>query len=128
MIGVTHTMPSLLFVSHNADLRAVATRVLEREGWRVKAVEHGGHAFLACVENPVFDVMVIENDLPEGPGAAIARRLRRYFPQMEVVRMCDRAVAPAAAEADGVGTAVVRPFMADDLIEAVQALRRATSR
>jgi CheY-like chemotaxis protein len=122
MTAATATMPSLLFVSHDADLRAVASRVLQREGWSVTAVEHGGHAFLACVENPVFEVLVIENDLPEGPGAAVARRLRRYFPQMEVVRMCDRAADPA-----GLGSAVVRPFVADDLIDAIQTRRRATS-
>jgi len=116
-------MTSVLFVSHDADLRDVATRVLERAGCRVKAVEHGGHAFLACVENPSFDVLVIENHLPEGPGAAIARRLSRHCTDLHVVRMCDQ-----QAQAAGMGAAVVRPFLADDLIDAVQTRRGAITR
>lgn len=118
-------MNSVLFVSHDGDLRAVATRVLERAGLRVKAVEHGGHALLALVENGRFDVLVIEDQLPEGPGSGIAARMRRHCPDLHVVRMCDDGDAPSGVR---VGMAVVRPFTADDLIEAVQTLRRTISR
>ncbi len=116
-------MTSLLFVSHDADLRAVAARVLERAGFDVTAVAHGGHALLACVERGHFDVLVIENEMPEGPGSAIADRLRRDCPGLHVVRMC----APGTAAPER-GVAVVRPFTADDLIEAAQTLRRTISR
>lgn len=121
-------MTSVLFVSHDENLRAVATRVLTRAGFQVKAVAHGGHALLACVEHGAIDVLVIEHELPEGSGETIAARLRRHCPDLHVVRMCDRADAPAGAKAGGDGIAVVRPFTADDLIDAVQTLRRATSR
>jgi DNA-binding NtrC family response regulator len=121
-------MQSVLFVSHDADLRAVAARVLERAGFGVRAVAHGGHALLACVERGTFDVLVIENELPEGPGAAIAGRLRRHCPGLHVVRMCDDAGAASGAEAGGEGMAVVRPFTADDLIDAIQTRRRTISR
>jgi len=114
-------MTSVLFVSHDGDLRAVATRVLERAGLAVTAVAHGGHALLACVERGAFDVLVIEDELPEGAGSRIAARLRRHYPDLHVVRMCD-------AARPGPGVAVVRPFTADDLIDAVQTLRRTISR
>ena len=113
-------MTSVLFVSHDGDLRAVAARVLERAGLQVETVAHGGHALLACVERGAFDVLVIEDELPEGSGSDIAARLRRDCPDLHVVRMCD-----AARPGDGV--AVVRPFTADDLIDAVQTLRRTIS-
>src|SRR5437763_203128 len=102
-------MASILFVSHDADLRAVAARALARAGFDVKTVAHGGHALLACVERGAFDVLVIEHELPEGAGGAIAARLRRHCPSMRVIRMCD-------AAAPGYGRAVVRPFTADDLL------------
>jgi CheY-like chemotaxis protein len=114
-------MTSVLFVSHDGDLRAVATRVLERAGLRVKAVAHGGHALLACVEHGRFDVVVIEDAMPEGSGSDIARRLGRHCPDLHVVRMCD-------VTCPGEGVAVVRPFTADDLIDAVQTLRRTINR
>jgi DNA-binding response OmpR family regulator len=115
-------MESVLFVSHDADLRAVAARVLTRAGFRVRTAAHGGHALLACVEAGSVDVLVIEHELPEGPGSTIGARLRRHCPDVHIVRMCDG--APAAGE----GIAVVRPFTADDLIDAVQTRRRTISR
>jgi len=115
-------MTSVLFVSDDGDLRAVAARVLERAGFSVKTVEHGGHALLALVERGGVDALIIEDELPEGPGGLIAARLRRHCPNLHVVRMCD--VKATAGE----GIAVVRPFTADDLIESVQALRRTISR
>jgi DNA-binding NtrC family response regulator len=115
-------MTSVLFVSPDRDLRAVASRVLTRAGFAVRAVEHGGHALLALVERGTFDVLVVEHELPEGPGALIAARMRRYCPGLHVVRMCER---PSAGK---LGVAVVRPFTADDLIGAVQTRRPTISR
>ena len=112
-VGTIH-MSSILFVSHDGDLRAVARRALERAGCRVTVAAHGGHASLACAAGDAFDVLVIESEMPEGPGAAIAGRLRRYFPDLPIVRMCE-----AGTEAAGDGIAVVRPFTADDLMDAV---------
>ena len=116
-------MTSVLFVSDDGDLRAAAARALARGGYSVTAVAHGGHALLACVEHGSFDALVIEHELPEGSGAAIAERLRRHCPELHVVRMCD-----ASADRGGLGIAVVRPFTADDLLDAVQARRRTISR
>jgi DNA-binding response OmpR family regulator len=114
-------MKSVLFVSHDRNLRAVAARALGRSGFVVLAAAHGGHALLACVERGAFDALIIEHDLPEGPGSKVAARLLRHCPDLHVVRMCDR-----ASQAEGIGGAVVRPFTADDLIEAVQTRGRRT--
>jgi CheY-like chemotaxis protein len=107
-------MSTVLFVSPDADLRAVASRVLEKAGCKVTAAAHAGHASLACMEGEAFDVLVIEDQMPDGLSETIANRVRRYYPDVQVVRMCD-ATPAAAAE----GMAVVRPFTADDLIAAI---------
>jgi CheY-like chemotaxis protein len=109
-----HVMPTVLFVSHDSDLRAAATRVLTMAGCRVTAVAHAGHASLACMENAAFDVLVMEGQMPDGSGPDIAGRLRRYCPAAQVVWMHDGALTPPAED-----IAVVRPFTADDLIGAV---------
>jgi CheY-like chemotaxis protein len=123
-------MSSVLFVSHDVDLCAAAARVLASAGCRVTVATHGGHAFLACVEHGGFDVLIIENQMPEGSGLGIAARLRRYCPELQVVRICDDWSAVSSEE-----TTLVRPFTADDLLEAavdaadpVQARRGATIR
>lgn len=121
-------MPAVLFVSHDPDLRAVASRVLAMAGCRVTAAAHAGHASLACMERASFDVLVIEGEMPDGSGQEIADRLRRHCPAVRVVRMWN-ADSPTPAR----GLALVRPFTADDLIRAVSdasryAWRRATTR
>jgi CheY-like chemotaxis protein len=107
-------MPTVLFVSHDTDLRAVVSRVLTMAGCQVTAAAHSGHAALACIERGGFDVLLIEDRMADGTGGAIAGRLRRYSPGIQVVRMCD---APSAPLPDAI--TVVRPFTADDLIGAV---------
>jgi CheY-like chemotaxis protein len=107
-------MSRVLLVSHDADLRVVASRVLSKVGHTVTTAAHGGHASLACLNQDAFDVLVIENELPDGSSAAIIDRLRRDCPALQVVRLCQ-----PVATIVGKGIAVVRPFTADDLIDAV---------
>ena len=116
-------MPSVLFVSHDADLRAAAARVLAMAGCQVTAAAHAGHAALACIEPGGFDVLLIDDRMADGTGGAIAERLRRYCPGMQVVRMCDagQALLPEPRT-------VVRPFTADDLIGAVSDATHGTRR
>jgi DNA-binding response OmpR family regulator len=121
-------MFSVLFVSHHTNLRAAATRALERTGCTVTTAAHGGHAMLALTDGGTFDVVMIENELPEGLGKSVADRLRRSTPDMAIVVMCDRRSIVPADE-----IAVIRPFTAEDLIDAAvhavghQALRGVTS-
>ena len=107
-------MSRILFVSHDASLRSVASRVLTKAGFYVATVSHAGHASLACLKGPGFDVVIVENEMFEGRGSNVVARLRRYCPDMQLVRMCEPGTTIA-----GEGIAVVRPLTADDLIDAV---------
>jgi CheY-like chemotaxis protein len=108
-------MTTVLFVSPDADLRAVASRVLTMAGCQVTTAAHAGHASLACLGRDAFDVLVIEDQMADGTGAELAGRLRRYCPAIQVVRMCE-AQPDLTSSGD---LAVVRPFTAHDLIGAV---------
>jgi DNA-binding NtrC family response regulator len=120
-------MYSILVLSHDANLRAAARRALERAGCVVMTASHGGHATLALVRRDI-EVLVVENELPEGSGKTVAARLRRYYPGLAVVVMCHRRSIVPADE-----IALVRPFTADDLLDGImnaaarQARRGATS-
>jgi CheY-like chemotaxis protein len=104
----------ILFVSDDADLRAVATRVLERGGYRIQTASHSGHALLAAVESR-FDVLVAELSTPDMSGPALAERLRRDHPDMQAVFMAN----PGTPE--GIENVVVRPFTRDDLLARIEA-------
>lgn len=109
-------MPTVLFLSPDSDLRAVASRVLTMAGCQVTAVAHSGHASLACIEGGDFDVVVIEDGMADASGDAVVARLQRYCPHAAVVRMSDGLLARRRND-DGI--TVGRPFKADDLIRAV---------
>jgi CheY-like chemotaxis protein len=111
-------MFTVLFISHDADLRAVASRVLRKNGADVVAAAHAGHATLACRKRQDFDVIVVEEEMADERGTAIAKRLRRYCPGAQLVRMCDDDADVRDVE---VGIRLVRPFVAEQLIDAVVA-------
>ena len=103
----------MLFVNADADLRAVVTRVLEREHYRVHAVAHSGHALLLC-RTTEFDVMVTELCGPDMSGPALAEQVRRHCPDMATVFLG----SPGTPE--GVNQVLVRPFTQDDLLERLE--------
>ncbi|MEO6238225.1 MAG: hypothetical protein ABIQ52_14600 [Vicinamibacterales bacterium] len=109
-------MPTVLFLSPDSDLRAVASRVLTMSGCQVTAVAHSGHASLACIEGGDFDVVVIEDGMADASGDAIVGRLQRYCPDAAVIRISDGVIERRRSD-DGI--TVVRPVTADDLIRAV---------
>jgi DNA-binding response OmpR family regulator len=109
----------VLFVSADADLRAVATRVLVREGYTVLTAAHAGHAILAGLTLDRIDVLISDVILDDMPGAALAERLRRHHPELRTLFMAEI----GAAAADGL---VVRPFTRDDLLLGLGALARSS--
>ena len=117
-------MFTVLFISHDADLRAVASRVLRKNGCHVVPAAHAGHATLACMDQQDFDVIVVEDQMGGEWGAAIAARLQRYCPDAHLVRMCDEGEAIRRRE---VGIRLERPFLAGHLIDAVVAAAAATA-
>jgi len=106
-------MTSVLFVSHDAALRAVASRVLMNAGCRVRVAAHAGHASLACIA-ATFDVLVVDRLMADGSSAAVADRFRRQCPKGNIVWIGDSDPDEAAGD-----LAIAQPFDAYDLIGAV---------
>jgi ActR/RegA family two-component response regulator len=102
-------------MTEDSDLRVVTARVLRAKGYSVTAAAHSGHAILASLQQAPFDVLVIEQQLAEGSSRSIIDRLQRYNPDLRTVRLYDH--VPDAMSA----TDVVRPFTADDLLNALRA-------
>jgi DNA-binding response OmpR family regulator len=105
----------VLFVSADPDLRAVATRVLVQDGYKVLTAAHAGHALLAGLTLDCIDVLISDVILDDMPGAALAERLRRHHPELRTLFMADMGTTAA----DGV---IVRPFTRDDILPALSAL------
>jgi DNA-binding response OmpR family regulator len=103
----------ILFVNADADFRAVVTRVLQREGFRVQAAAHSGHALLLCRTTP-FDAVVSEFCGPDISGPALVEQMRRHQPALAAVYLG----TPGSPE--GVDHLLVRPFTKDDLVDRIE--------
>jgi DNA-binding NtrC family response regulator len=106
---------SVLFVSHDPDLRASASRVLTKAGCRVRVAAHSGHASLACIAS-TYDVLVVDRLMADGSSDAVADRFRHKYPEANIVWVGDDDSKPAGQTGD---LAVARPFDAYELIGAV---------
>ncbi len=106
---------TILLVTGDHELRTVLTRVLAREGYRIVAAPHSGHALLAGLSDDRIDVLATELSMEEMTGPALADRLRRLHPGLRTIYFAN----PGASECTG---ALVRPFTRDDLIARLQAL------
>lgn len=106
---------TVLFVTGDADLRAVGARVLECEGYDVVTAAHAGHAVLAGLTRGRIDILISEFTLDDMPGTALADALLRHHSALRSVFMADAGTPPR----DGM---VVRPFTRDDLLHELNAI------
>ena len=109
-VSVSDAAPKIALVCEDEDLSAVCTRVLRGAGYDVEAREHSGHAVLACLEGQV-DVLIADLSNGEGSGPALARRMRRYNPNLRAIYIA-RPGTVCGAE-----NVLVRPFTRDDLLK-----------
>jgi len=106
---------TVLFVTGDADLRAVGVRVLEREGYHVVTAAHAGHALLEGLTRARIDILISEFTLDDMPGRALADALLRHHADLRSLFMADTGTGPR----DGI---VVRPFTGDDLLLELNAI------
>ena len=111
---------NVLFVTGNADLRAVVARVLGREGHEVTTAAHSGHALLAGLECERIDILITDVQLDGVTGEWVAASLRRYHRDMHALFMAN----PGTPARAGV---LVRPFTSDDLVREIDASCGVTS-
>ena len=108
----------VLFVNGDSDLRAVVTRVLERERFRVCAVAHSGHALLLC-RTERFDVAIVELSGPDISGPSLVEQMRRHHPDLASIYL------GTPGSPDGVPHLLVRPFTQQDLVDRIHLARSA---
>jgi CheY-like chemotaxis protein len=103
----------VLFVNADAGLRAVVSRVLEGDRFRVTAVAHSGHALLFC-RTQQFDIAIVELSGPDVSGPALMEQLRRHQPKLSSVYLGN------PGSPDGVEHLLVHPFTKDDLVGQIE--------
>jgi signal transduction histidine kinase/ActR/RegA family two-component response regulator len=116
----------VLLVDDEPSVRAVARRILERMGVRVREAENGRRALVAHVAEGPFDVAVVDLSMPVMGGKELFARLRAVAPDARVIVVTgadgrDDAMDLVAAGAVGV---IEKPYTPGGLTRAVRAALR----
>ncbi len=122
--------PHILVVDDADEVRLIAARILEREGYRVTTADSGASA-LAALETVVPDLVVSDIMMPEVDGYRLVERMRETprLAAVPVVFLSALGDATSLARGNRLGVEhyLVKPFTAKQLLAVVSAtLRRHT--
>ncbi|HVF51749.1 MAG TPA: response regulator [Pyrinomonadaceae bacterium] len=68
---------SILYVEDDQVVRVAVQSLLEHEGWRVEACADGLDALRRIESEEVYDLFLLDNELPNVNGLELVRRARR---------------------------------------------------
>jgi CheY-like chemotaxis protein len=127
----THKRLRVLLAEDNAVNQKIAMRVLEKHGHHVTVAADGRQA-LAALDRAIFDVVLMDVQMPEMDGfeatAAIRGRERETGNHLPIIAMTAHAM-PGDRErciAAGMDSYIAKPLKAAELIELLEKLADAT--
>jgi len=87
----------ILVIDDEPGVREVLTEYLEKEGYKVTAVESGSEA-LTHVKREAFDLAILDLKLPDMEGTEVLRGIRRFDTEVKVVVLTGYPSIKTAAE------------------------------
>jgi DNA-binding NtrC family response regulator len=114
---VTILPTSILIVDDDLGVRLMLSSVLNSEGYVVETAKNGTEALKAC-KTSIFDVALIDIQLPDVKGVDLLRKLKKLRPNMINIIITghpslESAVKAVNEKADGY---VLKPFEVTDLL------------
>jgi DNA-binding NtrC family response regulator len=115
------TLPNILLVDDDENLRKVLSDILEHAGYSVKSFENGKKAIEASYKE-LFNIALIDIQLPDMKGIELLTKLRKTEPEMIKIIITGHACLENAIEATnrGVDGYVVKPFDPKKLIRLIE--------
>ncbi len=116
-------LTSILIVDDDTGVRNMLSLVLDDKGYMVESVENGKKAVKAC-EKSLFEVALIDIELPDMKGTELLSRLRQIQPKMIRIIITghpsiESAMKAVNERADGY---VLKPFEVTELLEMISRL------
>ena len=111
-----------LYVGHDIDDWSLVAAILENRGFSLRTSKSALNA-MELVSKQGFDVVIIDDNLPEMTGVQLAQEIRAVEPSATIILLPGRPQVPAT-EAGFVDVHIVKGSLLDTLIETVQDLLR----
>jgi DNA-binding response OmpR family regulator len=126
------TQLNIIVVEDHDSLREVTVAALQGEGHHVLGVESGQalDELQKIATTPTTDLFVLDLNLPDEDGIAIARRIRQHQPEAGIVMVTARGLLAQKVEGyeSGADLYITKPASLDELRVAIAALTRRLKR
>jgi len=119
---MTNRNPIALYVDHDIDEWSLAPAILENRGFSLRTSKSALNA-MELVSKHGFDVVIIDDNLPDMTGAQLAQEIRAVEPSATIVLLPGRPHV-LATEVAFVDVDIVKGSLLDTIIETVQDLLR----
>jgi two-component system, cell cycle sensor histidine kinase and response regulator CckA len=119
---MTNCNPIALYVDHDIDEWSLVAAILENRGFSLRTSKSALNA-MELVSKQGFDVVIIDDNLPEMTGVQLAQEIRAVEPLATIILLPGRPHV-LATEVAFVDVHIVKGSLLDTLIETVQDLLR----
>jgi DNA-binding response OmpR family regulator len=116
------TNSRILVVDDEPAIRSFLVRVLEHEGYAVRAA-HNGQEALRCLETSPFDLLLTDIKMDRLDGVELLREARSRYPDLAVILLTGHATVPSAIAAlrEGAYDYLLKPVKNEEIVNAVAA-------
>jgi CheY-like chemotaxis protein len=119
---MTNRNPNALYVDHNIDEWSLAAAILENRGFSLRTSK-SAHNAMELVSKQDFDVVIIDDNLPDMTGVQLAQEIREVEPSATIILLSGRPHV-LATEVAFVDVHIAKGSLLDTIIETVQDLLR----
>jgi len=111
----------ILVIEDDAGMREVLTEILMQEGYQVKAASDGKGAVHFC-QNELFDVVLIDIQLPDMDGTKLLEYLKKFSPGAVKIMVTGHPSLESAVECLNLGADgyIVKPFTSVKFLEQIK--------
>jgi DNA-binding NtrC family response regulator len=108
---------SILVVEDDAKHGAMCARLLERKGYKARAITSAREALAMLERNGAVDVVLADLQMPEMDGIQLLSAVKSHFPHIEFIVMTGYGTVKTAVEAMQLGAAhyIQKPLDQDEL-------------
>jgi len=111
------TKGSILVIDDESEIRESLQQLLAMEGYKTDAAATGEEG-LRCIENGIFDLVLLDINLPDRNGLDLLQQIKRESPELGVIMITAYASTQMAFQASkqGADSYVTKPWDNDKLL------------
>ena len=112
----------VLILDDESTLRTALFRTLDRKGYSVVTSQTIEEAKSYCLPDKIFDLAIVDVNLPDGDGLEFMTHLKAIYPAIQVIVLTGFATIESAVKATQMGAYhfLTKPFSIEELLSVTE--------